>query len=1272
MSSNAGEENFFKNIFIESKTNPGKLLPLLKSSDKFPDIFQYLNDDKNQIKYKIKCLSQLISLFKENKNIIPCVIEKLTSKRLNLFEPLINMYLDKNSNKEDLLKIEEFIRIFIINVTISKSTLEFIYQKLSKFFTDKGRNNTEEILTENYFIKHMKLLKIFYGNEMQNDLDQIQEENMENISNIDKNRINTIINKVGKSTHIPDYKIKNYIYFNGKDSKLNFKLNNSSRNLNSDYPTLEYGFSFIFWLYLKKELLEIYFKCFPSCIINLINIDIVGHKIKLVLPNINLLQIILDDKEIGKIEISKSKFKFDSWNFMCFYLTQKIRGKPPSIKFIINDNKDLLSITLPDDFPLNEIINSISLFENLLGRVTSVLFFSFCIDIKLIDYLRTNYTKGFYKNKYLFNFLYLNEKDYFKNIQNYKYCNKYKKERSSLKLLNTNFRNQNVKNLMVFFCPFSYNKNEKLIDDIFGHFVCIPGINDGVNYYENYSKSILYLGGINNLLPIAELLFSSRSKAKDISYPLIDKNLLTENSFYEYLCVLKSILINHSNNLNEAYNKTFFSKLGLFFEKFPSCIYTERILNLFLEIGKEEFQIQFSYETLDINNENFLAMILLNEKIISKFNTENQLKLWDTLYQFFTSDYSLMKGSLNMSKICLLLRFYDQNRYDEFCCSYHANLFKSDNDSKHNPIIMNPEMDEKLGKLFNIIQLYLDKLGNDEKDVNLFKLLLLDLSPCLQKKIIKTYYLHFTNNSISKDDKLKTIQNLLNNNFFDILEYVLSISLLDVRIELLILLDDILKDYSNIINSHISKISTDMKSISQFIGDNILPEQLIVEVQSKQNSKDKVKDLDNLNVPKLEPLSKYFNRAEYEAQIEKMWNLLKSWIFKNDGEKQAKSKALVLNELYVNFCIYFVSKNIITEYIYDFLLMIEEYLEKKDIINIYIFYEKDNFYQWLIETLYYFNNKENTKDTKRQDIYEKIRTNAIIIFKEIFTKIQNYSNKLNKIQFIFNFSYKLKNLANNNKSQINEIESMTRNLLKILLENKNIDMELITVACYEFMIFYKDCDKYTGEISKKKESTKKLEQNDVGIKRNLTSRFFGVKTNLLNTKLNIDEEDSILNIKIDYSDLMIREEIIPDCIFESINYFEDFNPKNKDLKIPLNKIWKDFPFYEKIINYYYDNIWGLDKLCEIIKEDPKKNMNELYLKLLKEYSENKAYKNILYKNLLKLFNYHNLNRPEKYPINILKINIQLLAIADSLANDEKEKEKIQKKFNLLHNIKCEH
>ncbi len=105
----------------------------------------------------------------------------------------------------------------------------------------------------------------------------------------------------------------------------------------------------------------------------------------------------------------------------------------------------------------------------------------------------------------------------------------------------------------------------------------------------------------------------------------------------------------------------------------------------------------------------------------------------------------------------------------------------------------------------------------------------MDLSPCLQKKIIKTYILHFFNNSLSKAVKIKTVKNLVNNDFFDIFEYVLSISLLDVRIELLNLLEILLKDYNNVLTS---KIPTYMKTIFDFIADNLLPEQLIVETKN--------------------------------------------------------------------------------------------------------------------------------------------------------------------------------------------------------------------------------------------------------------------------------------------------------------------------------------------------------------------------------------------------------------------------------------------------------
>ena len=264
-------------------------------------------------------------------------------------------------------------------------------------------------------------------------------------------------------------------YFNGKNSSLNFNINKNSKNLNSDFPTIEYGFTFIFWLFLTKDLIQDYFAYFPSIIINLININIKEHNIQLILKNINTIIISLNNEEIGNINLNKTQFKYDDWNFISFYLTQEIKGKQnPCLKLIINDNKELFKIQLNDDFPLNEKINAINLFENLLGKVSSVLFFSFCVDMELVDFLKNNYKRGFYKNKYLFHFLYMNDNDYFKNVRNYKFCIKYKKDKNPLNLLNiVNSSSQTQKNIISFLCPFASRKNSKIIDDIFSNFIFI-------------------------------------------------------------------------------------------------------------------------------------------------------------------------------------------------------------------------------------------------------------------------------------------------------------------------------------------------------------------------------------------------------------------------------------------------------------------------------------------------------------------------------------------------------------------------------------------------------------------------------------------------------------------------------------------------------------------------------------------------------------------------------------------------------------------------------
>lgn len=77
--------SLLNSLFIQSKDSPQKLLPILNSSEKIPTIINFLKDNKNEIKEKISFLSSLITLFKENKNLIPSFMDKCISNRSNLF-----------------------------------------------------------------------------------------------------------------------------------------------------------------------------------------------------------------------------------------------------------------------------------------------------------------------------------------------------------------------------------------------------------------------------------------------------------------------------------------------------------------------------------------------------------------------------------------------------------------------------------------------------------------------------------------------------------------------------------------------------------------------------------------------------------------------------------------------------------------------------------------------------------------------------------------------------------------------------------------------------------------------------------------------------------------------------------------------------------------------------------------------------------------------------------------------------------------------------------
>ena len=185
MNSNYGELN---DIFIERKSAPKKLIPIINSSIKIPNLISYLNDAKNDFKNKIKLIEQLTPLFKSNENILLLFIEKGTiNNSPNLFHILINLYLDKNAQKVDLTILEDFINIILYNISIPKTAIEYIYLNFSKFYESEENIN---------FCRCLRILNIFYGSDIPKKSDKY---------------------------------IKNYFYFNGKNSSLNFNINKNSK-----------------------------------------------------------------------------------------------------------------------------------------------------------------------------------------------------------------------------------------------------------------------------------------------------------------------------------------------------------------------------------------------------------------------------------------------------------------------------------------------------------------------------------------------------------------------------------------------------------------------------------------------------------------------------------------------------------------------------------------------------------------------------------------------------------------------------------------------------------------------------------------------------------------------------------------------------------------------------------------------------------------------------------------------------------------------------------
>ena len=928
--------------------------------------------------------------------------------------------------------------------------------------------------------------------------------------------------------------------------------------------------------------------------------------------------------------------------------------------------------------------------------------------------------KGFYKNKFLLQLLNSFDSEYNNmniNPSNEKEINKYFNEKLNKKI-KIKLNEQNINNLICCFIPLTYENKKNTIDDVFGNFIAKLNNNDGVNVYINKNKNIRDLGGINNLLPIIELMISSLKEKNP--YKFLDSNILSEKNFQEFLIIIQKILIDHKNNIINENETHFISCLSLFMEKIPSKFYTLNILqsiidliNLPLDIPNE-IKILNNNENINLNSNNFINLILLNDLIITKFTPKAQIELWEGLYDIFKNDLLKLKKTLSTPKIFLLLRFYDEKRYEKFCCYKHACLFNNGNIYENKNNIMNPEMNFKVGKLFDIIQLYIDSDKGENQVEDIFKLLALDLSPCLQKKIINLYISHFNNNHISDNHKERTLDNLLKKKYIELSEYVLKISLLDVRIEIFKLFKLFITKYQEKIQEHLQKYSIDISQIFCFYGFNILPDKLIIEINNDINentnnliSKEKIRKENTINEELLNDNKKYvhlidfFDIKEYEKDIKSFWSTLESSfkyeLIPTEKNNILKDKNYAINSFVFNFTMDFVSK-ISAFYVEEFLILLISALKDETISNRNLFYSEKIFFPWLIDTIFYFHNKKNYEYIKDKDSIISIQKLSVDILCELFSHRREKEEIFRKLKYILDYSYYYKKLNKGNK--LKEIIRITRYLLIKTFECFNDFIDIKSKICFEFMFLYNNSETiFINDEFQVKEITAFPEKEFLEPNKNARKsiRWESVENNNnydINNRISdnendkdndedndIDEEDNnnigsindsnnkVNNVRSgtimiknnsNKNDLFLGEAVlIPDFIYNGINYAEEISLFNNN-ENKLENSWSDFKLFYNIVKYYKKNLWGLGFLCKMAKvENSVKNFDNISKVLYRFYGELKENKNCLINEILKYINFQD---KKKIKLNIFYINLILLSIAIDICDKKEEKEDLYNEY----------
>ena len=589
---------------------------------------------------------------------------------------------------------------------------------------------------------------------------------------------------------------------------------NSNFTVNFDQKILAFGKNLTFIINFKisrSKLITEHSKDLGKC--NLIKINFLDNKKILEVELQYPFFVILND---GKKQYNSKVCPLGEW--MNLIVSISLMDDNLKVYFFLNGENALMPINLKQPkLTINEIINSIIFFDNFYGEVTSMSMISindnesfnvFTQSLKSFRDIKT----GLWDKKNLKNFI-----NFFNNTI-------YKEKK--------NEKEKNFKDNIVFmFTPFNYDiDTPNLVKDCCEKYNLVINGNIQNHKYQNYQNKLIHICNINNFIPIAEMFL------------IYQKELLNEQNFLLYLKIINKIA-RGKNNIIKMNRLDFFKLLSIFMENYPDIFYNEKTLKEFDNIGKTIL----THKIKDFSS-NFFNDIIYNRKIILKFSKELQIKFWHMIVDFCLSGETKIESVLNFQKMCLLLLYYDRSRHNEICCTFHLNMYKKE--FIGNMKVMEPTLSQRLINLEKFLNVAILK-QNPSKIICFFKLLMLDLSPCSMKFILKIFSnaLDFKNKNEEWKNQLGL--EIINCKYDIILINAFIHSLPDVRYEILVLVYYIFLRFVKL-----NKLS-DFQSFEKMIKTCLLPNEIFY-MKKKINDIINISNSNNYGDDKKDEKGKFF------------------------------------------------------------------------------------------------------------------------------------------------------------------------------------------------------------------------------------------------------------------------------------------------------------------------------------------------------------------------------------------------------------------------------